>query len=120
MHKYYIALFFIFYLSACSNRVVFSPVDLPDAYINRDYTVPVTITGGHGPVVDLTYDIFPPDAGLQLLYEEKSYYTTYIYNSFMIVGKPKRAGVIKINIKGGIVASAGKMFEKNYEINVME
>jgi len=67
----------------------------------------------------LTYEIHPSNSGLKLEFAEKRYYTEYIYNSFIIQGKPKSQGGITISLKGGIVASAGQYFEKKYEINIL-
>ncbi|WP_230979160.1 hypothetical protein [Intestinirhabdus alba] len=108
------------FLTACSNNIVFEPDHLPDGYIGQDYYVPVTITGGTGPVVDLSYGIHPSDSGLKLVFSEKKYYTKYLYNNFTIQGKPKLQGVVTITIKGGVVASAGQYFERKYEINVLK
>lgn len=55
-----------------------------------------------------------------LVFSEKKYYTKYVYNNFTIEGKPQLQGIVKINIRGGVVASAGQYFEKQYEINIQK
>lgn len=119
--NYYLTAFVIsLFLTGCSNHLRFEPNKLPDGYIEQEYYVPITISGGTGPVVDLSYEIHPLDSGLKLMFAEKKYYTKYIYNNFTIEGKPKLKGIVTINIRGGIVASAGRYFEKKYEINVQK
>ncbi|EML4442934.1 TPA: hypothetical protein MDU37_005464, partial [Klebsiella pneumoniae] len=76
--------------------------------------------GGTGPVVDLSYEIHPSNSGLKLVFSEKKYYTKYVYNNFTIEGKPQLQGIVTINIRGGVVASAGQYFEKQYEINIQK
>ncbi|EOC3625914.1 hypothetical protein ACI3B4_000335 [Enterobacter hormaechei] len=118
--KYYLTAFIISsFLTGCSNNLVFEPDKLPDGYIGQEYYVPISISGGTGPFVDLSYEILPSNSGLKLEFEEKKYYTEYIYNNFTILGKPKSPGVIVINLKGGVVASAGQRFKKEYEIHVL-
>ena len=58
--------------------------------------------------------------GLKLVFSEKKYYTKYVYNNFTIEGKPQLQGIVTINIRGGVVASAGQYFEKQYEINIQK
>ncbi|HEC0519394.1 TPA: hypothetical protein R1R72_005389, partial [Klebsiella pneumoniae] len=55
-----------------------------------------------------------------LVFSEKKYYTKYVYNDFTIEGKPQLQGIVTINIRGGVVASAGQYFEKQYEINIQK
>lgn len=120
MKKYYIGLLLFFILSGCTNHVVFEPANLPDAHAGKTYSVPISITGGTGPIVDLSYDISPADSGIKLNFGEKKYYTEYIYNNFTIEGEPRFNGVIEIKLHGGMVASAGEMFKKTYRINVLD
>jgi hypothetical protein len=120
MNKYCVIFVFLLLLTGCSNQIVFKPDYLPDGHIGKEYYVPVTISGGAGPVVDLTYDIHPSNSGLKVVFSEKKYHTKYIYNNFVIQGKPKLQGVITININGGIVASAGQDFKKKYKINILK
>lgn len=114
--------FFIFslFLAGCSSHVIFEPNELPDGYIGQGYYVPITISGGTGPIVDLSYEIHPSNSGLKLVFDEKKYYTKYIYNNFTIQGNPKTQGIITISIRGGVVASAGQDFERKYEINILK
>jgi len=105
-----------FILTGCNNHLTFEPNKLPDGYIDQEYYVPVTISGGTGPIIDLSYEIHPSNSGLKLVFAEKRYYTRYIYNNFIIQGKPKSQGTVTISIRGGIVASAGKYFEKNMRL----
>ncbi|MBV6691217.1 hypothetical protein [Serratia quinivorans] len=114
--------FFIFYLflAGCGNYIVFEPNELPDGYIGQEYYVPIAISGGTGPIVDLSYEVHPSNSGLKLVFTEKKYYTKYIYNNFTIQGNPKLQGVVTISIRGGVVASAGKDFEKIYEVNILK
>ncbi|HHE5700245.1 TPA: hypothetical protein ACPEY2_004197 [Citrobacter amalonaticus] len=113
------AFIFCFLFSAgCSNHITFEPNELPNGHIGQEYYVPITISGGSGPVVDLSYEIHPSDSGLNLVFAEKKYYTKYIYNNFTIQGKPKSPGVVTISIRGGVVASAGQDFERKYEVNI--
>jgi len=116
--------FTVFFLSicltGCGNNVAFEPNHLPEGYIGQEYYVPITITGGTGPVVDLGYEIHPSNSGLKLVFAEQHYYTKYLYNNFAIQGNPKLPGVVTIIIKGGVVASAGMHFEKKYEINILK
>ncbi|HBZ3015340.1 TPA: hypothetical protein MHN06_30340, partial [Klebsiella pneumoniae] len=60
------------------------------------------------------------NSGLKLVFSEKKYYTKYVYNNFTIEGKPQLQGIVTINIRGGVVASAGQYFEKQYEINIQK
>lgn len=119
MNKCNVFLVFSLFLTGCSNNIVFEPNHLPDGYVGQEYYVPITISGGTGPVVDLIYEIHPSNSGLALVFSEKKYHTKYIYNNFTIEGQPKLKGVVLIKVKGGIVASAGQDFEKKYEINVL-
>lgn len=114
--------FFIFYLflTGCGKYITFEPNELSDGYIGQEYYVPITISGGTGPIVDLNYEIHPSNSGLKLVFSESKYYTKYIYNNFTIQGKPKLQGLVTISIRGGVVASAGKDFEKIYKINVLK
>lgn len=66
--------FFIFslFLAGCSSHVIFEPNELPDGYIGQGYYVPITISGGTGPIVDLSYEIHPSNSGLKLVFDEKN------------------------------------------------
>jgi len=119
MNKYLALVVFYLLLAGCGNHIIFEPNELPDGYIGREYYVPISISGGAGPIVDLSYEIHPSNSGLKLVFDEKKYYTKYIYNNFTIQGNPKAQGIITINIRGGVVASAGQYFERKYEINVL-
>ncbi|MEG0870348.1 MAG: hypothetical protein RSG77_25370 [Hafnia sp.] len=119
MKKYLAVFLFTLFMTGCGNSVAFEPNKLPDGYVGQVYYVPITISGGTGPVVDLNYDIHPSNSGLKLAFAEKKYYTKYIYNNFTIQGKPKTQGIITISITGGLVASAGETFVKKYEVNVL-
>lgn len=119
MEKYLTVFLFILFMTGCGNNVAFVPNKLPNGYVSQEYYVPITISGGTGPVVDLNYDIHPSDSGLKLSFTEKKYYTKYIYNTFTIQGKPKKQGIITITITGGLVASAGESFVKEYKVNVL-
>lgn len=66
------------FLTGCSNHLRFEPNKLPDGYIGQEYYVPITISGGTGPVVDLSYEIHPSDSGLKLVFAEKILHQTYI------------------------------------------
>ncbi|WP_255433272.1 hypothetical protein [Pantoea sp. B9002] len=116
MFKILVFLFLI--VSGCSNNVVFHPDELPNGFVQKSYKVPVMITGGSGPVVDLIYEINPPGAGLTLQFEKKPYYTKYIYNKFTIEGEPLFVGDVYITIRGGLVGGAGKVFKKTYKLRV--
>lgn len=116
----YCAVFVFLFLTGCGNQIVFEPNKLPEAFVGQEYYVPITISGGTGPVVDLSYEIHPSNSGLKLVFVEKKYYTKHIYNNFTIQGKPEEQGVITISIKGGVVASAGQDFKRKYEINVLK
>ncbi|MFV6062497.1 hypothetical protein ACNPB1_26750 [Klebsiella pneumoniae] len=120
MNHYLRAFVISFFLTGCGNHLVFEPNKLPDGYIDQEYYVPITISGGTGPVVDLSYEIHPSYSGLKLVFSEKKYYTKYVYNNFTIEGKPQLQGIVTINIRGGVVASAGQYFEKQYEINIQK
>jgi hypothetical protein len=120
MSKLYFGLLSFLIVSGCTKRVVFEPNNLPSAHVGQLYSVPISITGGTGPIVDLTYEIIPASTGIKLIFDKKKYYTEYIYNNFTIEGKPRFSGVIKIQLKGGMVASAGEIFKKSYTINVTE
>lgn len=120
MNKYLAFFLFSFILAGCGNYIIFEPNELPDGHIGQEYYVPITISGGTGPVVDLSYEIHPSNSGLKLVFAEKKYYTKYIYNNFTIQGKPKSQGIITISIRGGVVASAGQDFERKYEVNVLK
>ncbi|EPV3341932.1 TPA: hypothetical protein RST15_002173 [Klebsiella pneumoniae] len=61
-----------FFLTGCGNHLVFEPNKLPDGYIDQEYYVPITISGGTGPVVDLSYEIHPSNSGLKLVFSEKN------------------------------------------------
>lgn len=119
MKKYLTAFIFTLFMTGCGNNVSFYPKKLPDGHVGQEYYIPITISGGTGPVVDLNYDIHPSNSGLKLVFSEKKHYTKYIYNNFTIQGKPKVQGVITIGITGGLVASAGGDFAKEYEVNVL-
>lgn len=116
----YCAVFVFLFLNGCSNQIVFEPNKLPEAHVGQEYYVPISISGGTGPVVDLSYEIHPSNSGLKLVFAAKKYYTEYIYNNFTIQGVPEAQGIITINMKGGVVASAGQEFERKYEINVLK
>lgn len=103
-------------MTGCSKHIIFDPNELPDGHLDQEYYVPITISGGAGPIVDLSYEIHPLNSGLSLVFSEKKYYTRYIYNNFTIQGKPKSQGIVTISIKGGVVASAGQYFEKNMRL----
>lgn len=120
MTKYLAFFIFSLFLAGCSNHIIFEPNELPYGHIGQEYYVPITISGGTGPVVDLGYDIHPSDSGLKLVFAEKKYYIKYIYNNFAIQGKPKSQGIITISIRGGVIASAGQDFERKYEVNVLK
>ena len=111
MNHYLRAFVISFFLTGCGNHLVFEPNKLPDGYIDQEYYVPITISGGTGPVVDLSYEIHPSNSGLKLVFSEKN---------FTIEGKPQLQGIVTINIRGGVVASAGQYFEKQYEINIQK
>lgn len=119
MNHYLTAFVISLFLTGCGNHIVFEPNKLPDGYIDQEYYVPITISGGTGPVVDLSYEIHPSHSGLKLVFAEKNI-TQNIYNNFTIEGKPQLQGIVTISIRGGIVASAGQYFEKQYEINVQK
>ncbi|WP_434745701.1 hypothetical protein [Candidatus Pantoea rara] len=119
MKKYFSSFLFTLFMTGCGNNVAFEPNNLPDGYVGQKYYVPITISGGTGPVVDFNYDIHPSNSGLKLIFAEKKYHTKYIYNNFTIQGKPKTQGIITISITGGLVASAGGTFVKKYEVNVL-
>ena len=110
MNHYLRAFVISFFLTGCGNHLVFEPNKLPDGYIDQEYYVPITISGGTGPVVDLSYEIHPSNSGLKLVFSEKN----------ITQGKPQLQGIVKINIRGGVVASAGQYFEKQYEINIQK
>lgn len=116
MNKRRVFVFCFLFLAGCSNHIIFEPNELPDGHVGQEYSVPITISGGSGPVVDLSYEIHPSNSGLSLVFSEKKYYTRYIYNNFTIQGKPKSQGVVIISIRGGVVASAGQYFEKNMRL----
>ncbi len=120
MNRYHIPLLFLLILGGCENHVMFEPDNLPNAHIGKVYSVPVSITGGAGPIVDLSYNIIPAESGVKLKFEGKKYYTEYIYNNFIIEGTPKFSGVIEIQLEGGIVGSAGETFKKKYKIKVTD
>lgn len=120
MNKFSAYFIFYLFLTGCGNYIIFEPNELPDGYIGQEYYVPITISGGTGPIVDLNYEIHPSNSGLKLVFSENKYYTKYIYNNFTIQGKPKLQGLVTISIRGGVVASAGKDFEKIYKINVLK
>lgn len=118
MNKYYAIL--SLFLVGCGSNIVFEPNDLPDGHIGKEYYVPVTVSGGTGPVVDLTYEVQPLNSGVKIIFAKKKYYTKYIYNNFIIQGIPQSTGLITIDIRGGVIASAGESFEKKYKINVLK
>jgi len=118
MNKYHIL--FLLTLSGCGSHVVFEPDHLPNAHIGKVYSVPVNIVGGNGPVVDLSYNIVPIESGIKLKFEDKRYYTEYIYNNFIIEGTPKAKDIIELHLEGGIVGSAGETFHKDYKIKVTD
>ncbi|MEG6452273.1 hypothetical protein [Enterobacter cloacae] len=60
------------FLTGCGNHLEFEPNKLPNGYIDQEYYVPVTISGGTGPVVDLSYEINPSNSGLKLEIAEKN------------------------------------------------
>ncbi|MCC4106211.1 hypothetical protein [Serratia ureilytica] len=120
MNKKYTIFVFYFLLSGCGNYISFEPNKLPNGCVGQEYYIPITITGGTGPVVDLSYEIHPLNSGLKLVFNENKYYTRYIYNDFSIQGRPKSQGVVTISIKGGVVASAGQDFAMKYEINALK
>lgn len=101
MNHYLRAFVISFFLTGCGNHLVFEPNKLPDGYIDQEYYVPITISGGTGPVVDLSYEIHPSNSGLKLVFSEKKYYTKYVYNNFTIEGKPQLQGIVTINIRRG-------------------
>ncbi|MEA4428096.1 hypothetical protein VBR23_12000, partial [Klebsiella pneumoniae] len=59
MNHYLRAFVISFFLTGCGNHLVFEPNKLPDGYIDQEYYVPITISGGTGPVVELSYEINP-------------------------------------------------------------
>ena len=66
------------------------PNKLPDGYIDQEYYIPITISGGTGPVVDLSYEIHPSNSWIEITYFlKKNIYTKYVYNNFTIEGKPQ-------------------------------
>nr|WP_158005145.1 hypothetical protein [Klebsiella pneumoniae] len=90
MNHYLRAFVISFFLTGCGNHLVFEPNKLPDGYIDQEYYVPITISGGTGPVVDLSYEIHPSNSGLKLVFSEKKYYTKYVYNNFTMEGANKQ------------------------------
>lgn len=72
MNHYLRAFVISFFLTGCGNHLVFEPNKLPDGYIDQEYYVPITISGGTGPVVDLSYEIHPSNSGLKLVFSEKN------------------------------------------------
>ncbi len=120
MNKCRVFVFCFLFLAGCSNHIIFEPNELPDGHVGQEYSVPITISGGSGPIVDLSYEIHPSNSGLNLVFAEKKYHTSYKYNKFTIQGKPKSQGVVIIYIRGGVIASAGQDFERIYEIKIAE
>lgn len=59
-------------MAGCSNHIVFEPNELPDGHIGQEYYVPITISGGAGPIVDLNYEIQPSNSGVTLVFDEKN------------------------------------------------
>lgn len=106
--------------TGCGSKLYFNPKDLPDGHFNKSYNALVSITGGTGPVVDLTYCFYPLNSGLTIRFLEEKYYTEHIYNGFIIEGVPVVKGEISLHLRGGIVASAGKGFEKTYKITILK
>ncbi|MEE4412133.1 hypothetical protein V2S89_25295, partial [Serratia sp. C2(2)] len=62
------------FLAGCGNHIIFEPNELSDGYIGQEYYVPITISGGTGPIVDLNYEMHPSNSGLKLVFPEKKYY----------------------------------------------
>ncbi|WP_162934414.1 hypothetical protein [Klebsiella michiganensis] len=104
------------FLTGCGNHLVFEPNKLPNGYIDQEYYVPITISGGTGPVVDLSYEIRPSNSGLKLVFAEKKYYTKYIYNNFTIEGKPKLQGIVTIIFRGGLLLVRGNILKNNMRL----
>lgn len=120
MKRYCTTFLIISILSGCASRLNFNPESLPNAQVGKVYLVPINITGGSGPIVDLSYIISPADSGITLKFKEKGYYSQYIYNSFTVEGRPRYSGEVEIKLHGGIVASAGETFSKTYKIKVID
>lgn len=80
------------FLAGCSNHIIFEPNELPDGHIGQGYYVPITISGGTGPVVDLSYEIHPSNSGLKLVFAEKN-----IIQNIYIITLPYK---VSLNHKG--------------------
>lgn len=81
-----------FFLTGCSKHIIFDPNELPDGHLDQEYYVPITISGGVGPIVDLSYEIHPINSGLSLVFSEKS-----IIRDIYIITLPYKAS---LNHKG--------------------
>ena len=78
MNHYLTAIIISLFLTGCSSHLLFEPDRLPYGYIGQEYYVPITISGGTGPVSDMSYEILPLDSGINLVFREHKYYWIYI------------------------------------------
>ncbi|NYS28402.1 hypothetical protein [Pantoea sp. WMus005] len=91
MKKYFSSFLFTLFMTGCGNNVAFEPNNLPDGYVGQKYYVPITISGGTGPVVDFNYDIHPSNSGLKLTFAEKNIIQNiYIITSLFKVSQKQK------------------------------
>lgn len=112
--------FFVFmiFISGCVSKLYFQPNELPNGRVGEMYYIPVSVSGGSGAIVDFHYEIQPDNSGLKLKFGTEEYHTKYLYNKFIVEGKPLYPGEFYIKMKGGMVGGAGQGFEKTYNIKV--
>ncbi|MBB3303952.1 MULTISPECIES: hypothetical protein [unclassified Enterobacter] len=118
MNKLIFFFIYVFFISGCVKKVSFQPNELPDGRVGEMYYVPVNVSGGSGPIVDFHYEVHPYNSGLKLKFDTEKFYTKYLYNKFVIEGKPQFPREFCIKMKGGLVGGAGQGFEKIYKIKV--
>ena len=105
----------------CMQKMEVLPKSLPNATVGTPYYAKIKVVGGR--VIDYSfyYDIKPENSGLEL--SIPSYFESHVsYNDLEVMGVPKVAGTISIELSGLTYATMcpGSKFNKTYIIKIEE
>ena len=105
----------------CMQKMEVLPKSLPNATVGTPYYAKIKVVGGR--VIDYSfyYDIKPENSGLEL--SIPSYFESHVsYNDLEVMGVPKVAGTISIELSGLTYGTMcpGSKFNKTYIIKIEE
>lgn len=104
-------------ITACSSKIIFSPEDLPVAYLNQSYQQSIHITGGT--VIERSFRSESSSPSL-IVTHTLTENGDRDYNHLVIEGTPQTLKPIYITISGSTYGTnfPGTDFEKSYVVEV--